>query len=168
MCDICCDREEIKKQQYIALQDACKTDQARADLERLAIIKARRAEAEAKRKEEMDGKHRGFLKSFYLGCKYALYRSWRNILYFFISIDFFCCAAKEAAKKDAAPADAAAATKTKTGKKKSWYWISHGSSFLSPSSLSLIWKFSGYVCPVVSNDWFADTTDILLIYSCIQ
>ncbi|KAA0201082.1 hypothetical protein HAZT_HAZT010849, partial [Hyalella azteca] len=49
------EREEIKKQQYVKLQEECKTDQARADLERLAIIRARRAEAEAKRKEEMEG-----------------------------------------------------------------------------------------------------------------
>ncbi|KAF2364203.1 Casein kinase substrate phosphoprotein PP28 [Trinorchestia longiramus] len=50
------EREEIKKQQYVKLQEECKTDQARADLERLAIIRARRAEAEAKRKEEMEAK----------------------------------------------------------------------------------------------------------------
>lgn len=44
-------REERARQHYEAMHAAGQTDQARADLERLAIIREKRAEAERKKKE---------------------------------------------------------------------------------------------------------------------
>ncbi|KAK6934217.1 Casein kinase substrate, phosphoprotein PP28 [Dillenia turbinata] len=50
------EREEIEKQQaherYMRLQEQGKTEQARKDLERLALIRQQRAEAAKKREEE--------------------------------------------------------------------------------------------------------------------
>lgn len=58
-------REELEKQrataQYRKLHAAGKTEEARADLERLAIIRQKRAEAEEKRKEQQDGEATCFL-----------------------------------------------------------------------------------------------------------
>lgn len=54
------EREELEKQRatahYRKMHAAGKTDEARADLERLAIIKQKRAEAEEKRKEQLQAK----------------------------------------------------------------------------------------------------------------
>merc|ERR1711970_1664011 len=44
-------KEELARQNYQAAHAAGKTEQARADMERLAIIRKRREEAEAKKKE---------------------------------------------------------------------------------------------------------------------
>ncbi|PAL65639.1 hypothetical protein CEJ83_20560, partial [Acinetobacter baumannii] len=50
------EREEIEKQKaherYMRLQEQGKTEQARKDLERLALIRQQRAEAAKKREEE--------------------------------------------------------------------------------------------------------------------
>lgn len=55
-------REELEKQRatahYRKMHAAGKTDEARADLERLSIIKQKRAEAEEKRKEQQEGRQR--------------------------------------------------------------------------------------------------------------
>lgn len=54
------EREEIEKQQaherYMRLQEQGKTDQARKDLERLALIRQQRADAAKKREEEKAAK----------------------------------------------------------------------------------------------------------------
>jgi len=49
-------REEKARQHYEAMHAAGKTDQARADLERLALIREKRAEAERKKKELAEAK----------------------------------------------------------------------------------------------------------------
>ncbi|KAG6519177.1 hypothetical protein ZIOFF_022666 [Zingiber officinale] len=54
------EREEIEKQKaherYMRLQEQGKTEQARKDLERLALIRQQRAEASKKREEEKAAK----------------------------------------------------------------------------------------------------------------
>ncbi|KAK0601710.1 hypothetical protein LWI29_026754 [Acer saccharum] len=54
------EREEIEKQRaherYMRLQEQGKTDQAKKDLERLALIRQQRAEAAKKREEEKSAK----------------------------------------------------------------------------------------------------------------
>jgi len=54
-----CDSEELEKQQakehYEKLHLAGKTDEARADLARLALVKKQREEAAKKREEERKG-----------------------------------------------------------------------------------------------------------------
>jgi len=51
------EKEEIQKQRAIAHHQAGKSDQARADMERLAIVRAKRAEAEQKKKELQQGEN---------------------------------------------------------------------------------------------------------------
>lgn len=59
-CTLLCFREEIEKQQakerYMKLHLEGKTDQARADLARLAIIKKQREDAAKKREDQKKGK----------------------------------------------------------------------------------------------------------------
>ncbi|MCD7471758.1 hypothetical protein HAX54_012423 [Datura stramonium] len=61
------EREEIEKQQaherYMRLQEQGKTEQARKDLERLALIRQQRAEAAKKREEEKAAKEQKKLSS---------------------------------------------------------------------------------------------------------
>lgn len=88
------EREEIEKQRaqanYQKLHAEGKTDQARADLARLAIIKQHRAEAAARREAEKKGKrwrfqaqnmdviiHR-FLKSPLFASAYRERRAWQK------------------------------------------------------------------------------------------
>jgi len=49
-------KEEMAKQRYEAMHAAGKTDQARADLERLAIIRAKRQEADSRKREDAEAK----------------------------------------------------------------------------------------------------------------
>jgi len=49
-------KEEMAKQRYEAMHAAGKTDQARADLERLAIIRQKREEAEKRKREDAEAK----------------------------------------------------------------------------------------------------------------
>jgi len=59
-CEVMCAREELEKQQakerYEKLHLAGKTDEARADLARLALVRKQREEAAKKREEERKGK----------------------------------------------------------------------------------------------------------------
>ncbi|XP_031132221.1 28 kDa heat- and acid-stable phosphoprotein-like [Ipomoea triloba] len=61
------EREEIEKQQaherYMKLQEQGKTEQARKDLERLAMIRQQRAEAAKKREEEKSAKEQKKLEA---------------------------------------------------------------------------------------------------------
>ena len=70
------EREELEKQRaaasYRKLHAQGKTEEARADLERLALIRAKRAEAEQKRKEQQEGI---ISKSIYL-YTYKLWSPW--------------------------------------------------------------------------------------------
>ncbi|CAI9783698.1 unnamed protein product [Fraxinus pennsylvanica] len=61
------EREEIERQQaherYMRLQEQGKTEQARKDLERLALIRQQRAEAAKKREEEKTAKEQKKLEA---------------------------------------------------------------------------------------------------------
>lgn len=59
------EREELEKQRatakYQKMHSEGKTDEARADLARLAIIKQHRAEAQARREQDKKGKHGSYI-----------------------------------------------------------------------------------------------------------
>lgn len=82
------EREEIEKQRsqanYQKLHAEGKTDQARADLARLAIIKQHRAEAAARREAEKKGK-----LSNLSNCQYRKLYEHFNFLFCFRYIYFF-------------------------------------------------------------------------------
>ena len=76
------EREELEKQKakahYQKLHAAGKTEEARADLARLAIIRKQREEAAKKREEEKKGKFMSFFRLNELPFLHTLLCEWKN------------------------------------------------------------------------------------------